>query len=259
MSETYPRLRRGVLELTLVLALYLGYSLSRLVASDAFAPARRRALQLLDLETLLGIRWEEPINQLFSAHRVLGLFGSYWYATAHYVITAIALVWVYRRGSHAYLPARRALLISTILGLAAYLVLPTAPPRMFDGYVDVLSLHAADGWWGGDASAPRGLGGLTNQLAAFPSLHAGWALWVAVVVQQHAASRWVRGLGWTYAGITAVVIVGTGNHWVIDAVVGWMVVLAGFPLAAVFHRWRTRERTVLTPAGASPEDSALVE
>ena len=55
-------------------------------------------------------------------------------------------------------------------------MLPTAPPRLFGGYTDVLALTSADGWWGGDASAPKGLGGLTNQLAAFPSLHAGWAL-----------------------------------------------------------------------------------
>ena len=38
------------------------------------------------------------------------------------------------------------------------------------------------GWWGSDASAPRGLGELTNQLAAMPSLHVGWAVWVAWVV-----------------------------------------------------------------------------
>ncbi|MGB0972426.1 MAG: phosphatase PAP2 family protein, partial [Mycobacterium sp.] len=62
--------------------------------------------------------------------------------------------------------------------------------------------------------------GLTNQLAAFPSLHAGWALWVAIVVQMNARTSWVRGLGWAHALITAVVIVGTGNHWVVDAIAG---------------------------------------
>jgi hypothetical protein len=34
-----------------------------------------------------------------------------------------------------------------------------------------------------------------------------------------------------YAAGTAVVIIGTGNHWVLDAVVGWVVVLAAWEIA----------------------------
>src|SRR5207342_655398 len=98
------------------------------------------------------------------------------------------------RGRDIYVPARRALLVGTIVALVAYLLLPTAPPRLFGGYADVLALTSGDGWWGGDASAPKGLGGLTNQLAAFPSLHAGWALWVAMVVRRTTHNYWARGL-----------------------------------------------------------------
>ena len=130
---------------------------------------------------------------------MLGLVGSYWYATLHYVVTAGVLIWLWRLGADRYGPARRALAIGTLLALTAYILLPTAPPRFIGGYVDVLSLHAADGWWGADASAPRGLGGLTNELAAFPSMHAGWALWVALALQLYATRKWVRVLGWTYA------------------------------------------------------------
>ena len=117
----------------------------------------------------------------FIDHDVLGLIGSYWYAALHYVVTG--------GGAGLALPAGRAATTSRPAGRwssarcsawSAYLLMPTAPPRFISGYVDVLSLHAADGWWGTDASAPRGLGGLTNELAAFPSLHAGWALWVAI-------------------------------------------------------------------------------
>ena len=164
-------------------------------------------------------------------------------------------MWVCRLGSGRYLPGRRALVIATVLGLAMYLMMPTAPPRFVEGYVDVLSLHAADGWWGTDAAAPRGLGGLTNQLAAFPSLHAGWSLWVALVVQRHSSSHAWRGFGWAHAGITAVVIVGTGNHWVVDAVVGWMVVVVGFLGAEL---WSARERSAaqVQTAVADSEESA---
>jgi hypothetical protein len=228
IRKRYPRIVRGVLELALVLTLWVGYSLSRLFADTAMNPALARAHGLLHLERHLGIRWELPLNELFTSHAILGLIGSYWYATLHYVVTGAVLLWLYRLGSRCYVPARRALAVGTILGLVAYLLMPTAPPRFIQGYVDVLSLHAADGWWSSDASAPRGLGGLTNELAAFPSLHAGWALWVAVSVQRHASWRWLKPLAWAYAAGTAVVIVGTGNHWVIDVIVGWLVVVAGW-------------------------------
>ena len=177
---------------------------------------------MLDVEGLL--------NGWFVARAALGLVASYWYATLHYLVTAAVLVWLYRRGAADYLPARPALAMATILGLVLYLMVPMAPPRLLDGYVDVLQLHASAGWWGGDASAPRGLGGLTNQLAAFPSLHAGWALWVALVVRRHVPVRWVRGLAWAYAAGTTIVIVGTANHWLLDAVVGWIVVLAAWEI-----------------------------
>jgi hypothetical protein len=236
---------RGVGELVLILALWVVYSLARLLADTSMGPAHHRANELLNLEGVIGIQWEVPLNQLFSDHRVLGLAGSYWYASLHYVVTAAVLIWLWRLGADRYGPARRALVLGTLLGLAAYISLPTAPPRFIGGYVDVLSLHAADGWWGGDASAPRGLGGLTNELAAFPSLHAGWSLWVALALQIYATRHWVRVLGWLYAVGTAIVIVGTGNHWVIDALVGWMVIAVGWaaaeaigriPLHALLHR-----------------------
>lgn len=231
IRDRYPRIVRGVLELVLVLSLWVAYSLSRLFADANMGPALARARDLLHIERHLGIHWELPLNQLFIDNAAIGLVASYWYATLHYIVTGAVLLWLYRLGRHCYVPARRALAIATILGLVAYLLMPTAPPRFIAGYVDVLSLHAADGWWGADASAPRGLGGLTNELAAFPSLHAGWALWVAISVQRHARWHWLKVLGWAYAAGTAIVIVGTGNHWVIDVIVGWLVVVAGFVAA----------------------------
>ncbi|MBZ5737698.1 phosphatase PAP2 family protein [Nocardioides mangrovi] len=235
-DRTTPRWVRAIFELLLILGLWVLYSLARLLADTSMKPALSRANDLLHIENLLGISWESPLNQLFTDHKVLGLAGSYWYASLHYVVTGAVLIWLWRLGADRYGPARRALVIGTLFGLLAYITLPTAPPRYLTGYVDVLSLHAADGWWGGDASAPRGLGGLTNELAAFPSLHAGWSLWVALALQVYATRYWVRVLGWLYALGTAVVIVGTGNHWVIDALVGWIVILVAWVLAAAIGR-----------------------
>ncbi|MGZ5404880.1 MAG: phosphatase PAP2 family protein [Nocardioides sp.] len=250
---------RGIRDLVLLALLYVGSSASRLVADDAFTPAAARALQLLDLERVVWLDVEALLNGWFVSVPLLGLVGSYWYASLHYIVTAAVLVWLYRRGPADYLPARTALAVATILALGLYLMVPMAPPRLLDGYVDVLQLNASSGWWGGDASAPRGLGGLTNQLAAFPSLHAGWALWVALVVRRHVRSRWVRGLAWAYVAGTTVAIVGTGNHWLLDAVAGWFVVAVAWEIVNETGSRPRDERSATTPAGASRKGTSFVD
>ena len=228
--ETGHERLRGLRELSLVALLYVAYTGSRLLAASDRAPALHRAHQLLALEAAFGIDREHALVHFFVVHRTVGLLSCYWYSAAHYLVTPLVLLWLYREGRRAYLPARRALVIATVLGLATYLLVPTAPPRMVAGYPDILSLHASAGWWGSDASAPRGMGGLTNELAAFPSLHAGWSLWVALATQRSARRPTVRLAAWLHAAVTALVVVGTANHWVLDVVGGWLVVIVSWAL-----------------------------
>jgi hypothetical protein len=249
-SDSSARFRRSAIELTLLAVLYVGYSASRLLASDRFAPARARALDLVSFERTWHLDVEASLNGIFAAHDGLGVVAGYWYATTHYVVTAAVLLWLYRRSASAYVTARRALVLATLASLWFFLTLPTAPPRMVGGYVDVLSLHAGAGWWGADASAPQGLGGLTNELAAFPSMHAGWALWVAVVLIREGVPRIVQGLGLLYALAMAVDVIGTGNHWLVDVVVGWIVVLVAF---GVVTAWERREPVVAHEEAARAE------
>jgi len=218
--------RRGVREIALIGALYLFYCVTRTFAEDDLGPAQDRARDLLHLEKVLHLDWEHSINNWFVAHPDIAIPACYWYAAAHYVVTLTVLVWLFRKGTAHYSPARWALVVSCLIALACYLLLPTAPPRLTGGgYIDVLDLHADAGWWGADASAPKGMGQLTNQLAAFPSLHAGWALWVALVVRRNTRNYWLIGLAWMHAAITATVVIGTGNHWILDVAVGWAVVI----------------------------------
>ncbi|MDH2413982.1 phosphatase PAP2 family protein [Nocardioides sp. CER19] len=222
-SAYVPAALREVLLLAFV---YLVYTGCRLLAADDIVTAAQRATRILHVETLLDLDWESALNQVFVSHDWLGVFGDYWYASCHYVVTAAVLGWLFVRRPDSYPTARRVLIVATFAALACYLLLPTAPPRMMPGYADLLNLHSDAGWWGADASAPRGLGGLTNQLAAFPSMHAGWALWVAYALATTMRSRIVHVLGYAYALMTAIVVIGTANHWVTDVLVGWAVVFA---------------------------------
>ena len=246
--------RAGVRELLLITILYIAYDASRLLASDNMGEAKERAHAILRFEQVVKLDIERSINQFFVNHDTIGLLGSYWYSTAHYILTVVVLVWLYLRNRDRYLAARRALMIGTGLALALYLMLPTAPPRFFPHlYDDVLLLHADQGWWGADASAPKGMGDLTNQLAAFPSLHCGWSLWVAIVVWKNVKNWVVRLLACLSAALTAIAVIGTGNHWTLDVIVDWMVIIAGVVGVSAFSG-----RVTLGEAVSTDGDRAAV-
>ena len=218
------RSRRGLRELGFIALLYVGYAASRVFADDSVAPARERAMRIVSIEDNLFLDVERGVVGWFVSHDVAGLLAAYYYASAHYVVTAVVLGWLYHRRAELYPRARQTLVGSTLVALVAYLLMPTAPPRLV-GYADLMAVHAGSGWWGEAASAPQGMGWLTNQLAAFPSMHAGWALWVALAITAATTNRTLRAAGWTHAVLTAVVVVGTGNHWLLDVLFGWGIVI----------------------------------
>ena len=235
-----PAVGRAGVEIALIAVLYVGYVISRTFADTAFAPARGRALDILTFEKSWRIDIESWLNQIFFDHQWIGVASSYWYATTHYFITLGVLIWLYRRSRPLYLTARRALVGASLIGLAFYLLMPTAPPRLVQyGYHDILSIHSNIGWWSANGSAPKGMGDITNDLAAFPSLHAGWSLWVAIVLIMAGAPKIVQVIGLGYAFMMSVVIIGTGNHWVVDAVAGWTVVLVAFAFVIAWERGRS--------------------
>ena len=175
-------------ELLLIAALYVAYSSTRLFADDALAPALDRRMRCSTSSGSLRLDWEHALNRLFvEVDAGSGLSA----ATGTPPPTTSSPLWCWS-GSTAGAPRR------------------TPPPAAR------CSSRRSPGWcstccsrWrrrgspratstcsastrptaGGarDASAPRGLGGFTNQLAAFPSLHAGWALWVALAIRSATA------------------------------------------------------------------------
>ena len=164
-------------ELLLLAVLYVGYSAARLLASDDTALAIQHAKDVLGVERWWHIGVELSWNSFLAEHEFLSVLAGYWYASMHYIVTPLVLVLLWRHSHAHYIKMRRVLVGATTIALGAYIFYPTAPPRIMDGYVDILATTSHWGWWGASASAPRGLGDLTNELAAMPSMHVGWALW----------------------------------------------------------------------------------
>ena len=228
-------------ELGLVAALYTVYMAARAVIGVPIADAAARGENILRLESWAHLDVEGSLNSWLSAVPAAGLVAAYLYATLHYVITPTVLLWTALRHRHGYRAERNALLIATVLGLVGYWLLPTAPPRLIDaGLTDTMAAFANLGWWSDAASAPRGMEGLSNQYAAMPSLHVGWAVWVALCVMHHCSRRLVRRGVWIYPVVMSLVVMATANHYLLDVVGGAACAFAGTWLARAVDRRRNR-------------------
>ncbi|UNO41868.1 phosphatase PAP2 family protein [Streptomyces sp. MST-110588] len=221
-------------ELPLTALLYAAYSAGRLLARGDTGTATGNGHAIVRLEELLRLDPERALNRLFTAHASLGVPADYVYASLHYLVTPAVLIWLWHRHAAGYRLMRTWLLISTLIGLVGFTLLPTAPPRLLgadDGFADTMARFSSYGWWGQDASAPRGLGGMTNQYAAMPSLHVGWALWCGAALWLYGASRLTRAAAVAYPLLVALVVMGTANHYLLDALAGAAVMVAGRLLA----------------------------
>lgn len=242
MPQTAPRAGtwqgsrpRWWTELPLIAVVYAAYSAGRLLARGDVTTAVDHGLGILHLEQRLNIDFETPLNDIFTAHKLIGIPADFAYASLHYVVTPAILIWLWKRHRAAdYRLMRTWLLVSTLIGLVGFTLMPTCPPRLLEaghGFVDTMAQYSSYGWWGGEASAPRGLGGLTNQYAAMPSLHVGWALWCGVVLWRHGRSVWAKAVAIGYPLTIAIVVMGTANHYFLDAVAGAAVMGVGLLLA----------------------------
>ncbi|MFI6641940.1 phosphatase PAP2 family protein [Streptomyces sp. NPDC050504] len=241
-------------ELLLIVVVYAAYSGGRLLARGNVQTAVDHGLAILRVEKALFLNAEHPLNRLFTDVPAIGIPADFVYASLHYLVTPVILVWLFRRRPLEYRAARTWLMLSTLLGLVGFTLMPTCPPRLLDashGFVDTMAQYSSYGWWGGEASAPRGMGGMTNQYAAMPSLHVGWALWCGVMLWRHGRTPLMKALGVFYPLLTTIVVMGTANHYFLDAVAGAFVMGVGLLLARPAMRLFDRVRTRVAPATAA--------
>jgi hypothetical protein len=248
-AQGHPRTRRArpawPHELALVAAAYVAYTMTRNTLPAHRARAEANALALYRCEKTLHLDVERTLNDIVAGHGInrLSVLANYTYSLAHVCVTLGVLVWVYVARSGAYRTARTTLLVTTLLGLLSFWLYPLAPPRFFPrlGFVDTVVRDDTWGSWGSNAFAEA-----SNQYAAMPSIHVAWAIWAAATVAILARSRWVEAGALLYPFVVVLVILGTANHWTLDAVAGAAVVAVGAGTAALVSQGRPLPR--LSPA-----------
>ncbi|MFI6010984.1 phosphatase PAP2 family protein [Streptomyces sp. NPDC051243] len=215
-----------VRELLLVAGLFLLYKLGRQLAAGHTGEAFRNADRVWNLERAVHLPGEGSVQNLLLHGDALVHLANTYYATVHFPATAAFLVWLYLRRPAHYVWARRVLAAVTAAALVVHLAFPLAPPRMpaAAGLIDTGQVYGPSVYGSPETDH------LSNQFAAMPSLHFGWALMVAIGLIVATRSRW-RWLWLLHPLLTLLVIVGTANHYWLDAIVA--TAMLGVALAVI--------------------------
>jgi PAP2 superfamily len=220
-SVRHGFLREAGLVAVAILAYFFIRNLTVGGAEEAFTNAER----ITDLEQSVHLAWEETLQASIVGSDLLVMLANWVYIWGHWPVilgTAVVL-YVYRRDRYYLL--RNALFVSGAIGFLFFALFPVAPPRLLDlGLVDTVADHS---------SAYRALQppGLTNQYAAFPSLHVGWNIVVGIVLFTTTARISVRLFAVVLPLAMAFSVVATANHFVLDVAAGMVVVLVGLVTA----------------------------
>ncbi len=220
-----------MLELLLIRVGFWIYSYVRGLAPDERGRAEHHGDMVLAVESALRIDVEYGLNQLTAHTHWLRAVSDVYYQAFHYSVPITLLAVLFLRRPAEYRRVRTALSWTTLLALFGFWLFPLAPPRLMPGLGFIDTAHGPQDLAHPDYGA---LTALSNQYAAMPSLHVGWSLWCAIVVIRMTPNLWLRALGVLYPLCTTLVVIGTANHYVLDAVGGAMVVAAGFAIQRVF-------------------------
>jgi hypothetical protein len=183
-------------------------------ANAAFANAK----SVIEAERSMGLFFEEALQDWVLQFSWLTDIANFAYMNSHFVVTTVFLIWLYLfRNSHFYF-VRNMFMVAMGLALIGYTLVPTAPPRFFEelGFVDSLDQVSVNH----DSAFVQMF---VNPYAAIPSMHCAFSLMVGVAgaaVSRHTISK----IAWSaYPLFVFWVVMATGNHFWLDAAIGWTV------------------------------------
>ena len=213
----------------------------------------RHALTALKIEHATSLDFELRWQRFAMHHWLMIRASNLYYAYGHQVITfALVALIVLKAPWRDALRWVGGLFLQLPVALVCFMFYPLMPPRLLDagppwggrvlethrrlspiGFTDTLA--KLPGPW---SPKPVGVGEFTNQFAAMPSLHCAFAMWVGVVWWQWTKGKSWRWLGFAHTAVTFWCVVVTGNHFVLDAIFGWMLALGALALAGRLTRRR---------------------
>ena len=239
-------------ETTMIAGLYALWQLAGTLSVLGTSGAYSRAEWIERTERRWHLPSEVSVQRAVTGHSAfVAQVANLYYATMHFGMLFVFLIWLFVRHRDRYRPIRRVLALTTMACLLIQLV-PVAPPRLLpdQGYVDTAAKY-------GESVYTLGFG--ADSLSAMPSVHVAWAVLIGASTLRIGRGPW-RWLGPLHAAVTVIVVVATANHFWADGIVAVVVLLACAALERVGRtavaRWR--ERAAAPATDLSPADSEAI-
>lgn len=209
------RARSPLREVALGAGAYAAYLAVRraVLTPEGRRRARRTAGRVVAGEQALGIDIEPSVQRAALRLPRLVHVANAGYAVGNVSLSVAWLLALYHRRDPGFARERRAAVAAFVGALPVFLVLPVAPPRALDGFVDTLAAR------GIDIEHPL-LVRFYNPIAAMPSHHVAFAVVTGAGLAARATSRRGRAAWRAYPALVGLVVVATGNHYVLDVAAG---------------------------------------
>ena len=237
-------LPHGPLDLLRQLAIWLGflyaYRYTRGIADRDPFKAFHNGLRVADVEHRFTGLLELSVQSFVASSGLLRELTSWTYWHSQFTVLGISLLWIYLRRNESFVRVRNTLLLANVIGLIGFVLVPTAPPRMFPelGFVDTLAGFGINH----DSAIVRAD---ANPYAAMPSLHAADALIIGVALALLVRPRWLKALWALWPAWVWFSVIATGNHFWLDIVAGIIVAIVA---AAIINQKHIRR--FISPAPA---------
>jgi PAP2 superfamily len=227
---------------------------NRIAADGVPEHAFNNAERMIRFERNIGLFHEESLQELFLSQDTFIQFWNTYYGVAHFFVTVLVFVLLFRKRPSVFPQWRNTIVAMSVLAIVGFALFPLMPPRLLDepcadyggacieselrpdgggfGFVDTLKDYG--GPWSFDSDA---VADISNQYAAMPSLHIGWAMWCAVAMWPLLRRRWQRVAVFLYPLATMFCIIVTGNHYWIDGIAGLVIFGLGTLIGWGLHRW----------------------
>jgi membrane-associated phospholipid phosphatase len=247
-----------------IVALLVGYNLSRGLADQGRTP---HAVELIDADRFMfggnvPTVWLQQHLYDPNSIRWYDVMAS-WVYFSHFVVALGVAVVLWLRRPALWAAFMRRWFALSALGLITYFAYPAAPPwwaSKFGLLADDVVRISTRGW---QAIGLHGAGNVlnagqwaANPVAAMPSLHTAFALFVVVYFFGRIRRRWWP-LLLAYPAAMTFTLIYTGEHYMIDVLVGWVYVGLAFALCSLGERWwRSRSSRSSAAGPPSAEESS---
>jgi hypothetical protein len=225
-----------VRQILLFATAYYAYRLTRGYIDDpqGATTAFQHARHLISLEQATGLFIEPSVQTWTGGWQAAMDVASWIYINAQTTICLAALIYIYLFHNDRFYFVRNMFIVAMGIALVGYMAYPTAPPRFFPelGFQDAVA-----NFTGVDHNDVK-VNALFNPYAAVPSMHCCNALLIGWSLAQMLSWRPAKLFWAAYPLVMFWVVVSTGNHWVMDAILG----AATAALSLYAARWLAQRR-----------------